>query len=59
MLGLDMGMVCKPAATLHPDCQLDAIPGGMAHEFLKTGVEGKDVLIVGDMISSGRRAGCG
>ena len=38
MLGLDMGMFYKPI---------------VAHEFLGSSVEGKDVLIIDDMISSG------
>jgi ribose-phosphate pyrophosphokinase len=50
MLGLDMGMFYKRR-------DYTKIVGGrnpiVAHEFLGASVEGKDVLIVDDMISSG------
>ena len=50
MLGLDMGMFYKR-------CDYTKIVNGrnpiVAHEFLGSSVEGKDVLIIDDMISSG------
>lgn len=50
MMGLDMGMFYKRR-------DYTRIVGGrnpiVAHEFLGTNVEGKDVLIIDDMISSG------
>lgn len=50
VLGLDMGMFYKRRDYSHIVNGRNPI---VAHEFLGTSVEGKDVLIVDDMISSG------
>ena len=50
MLGLDMGMFYKRRDYTK---MVDGRNPIVAHEFLGTSVEGKDVLIIDDMISSG------
>lgn len=50
MLGLDMGMFYKRRDYTRVEDGRNPI---MAHEFLGSDVEGKDVLIIDDMISSG------
>ena len=50
MLGLDMGMFYKRRDYTRIENGRNPI---VAHEFLGSSVEGKDVLIIDDMISSG------
>ncbi len=50
VLGLDMGMFYKRRDYTRTENGKNPI---VAHEFLGSGVEGKDVLVIDDMISSG------
>ena len=50
VLGLDMGMFYKRRDYTHV---VDGRNPVIAHEFLGTDIEGKDIIVVDDMISSG------